>query len=523
VHLFSIIFSTARPPGNCEKRKGIHMADKDKSKKGVAFVVFGITGDLTRRKLVPALYELMLTNRLPSTIYIIGFARRDWSDEFFQETLHQALLDYARSQPIQEGVAQQLKEGARYIRSTFDEPQGYQVLAKLLSEIPISNVLYYLATPPDAYHSIIAQIGKAGINQREDGWVRIVIEKPYGADLNSAEELEDEVHRVFKEKQVYRIDHYLGKETVQNILVLRFANGIFEPLWDRRYVDHVQITVAETNGVGTRGGYYDTAGVIRDMFQNHLLQLLTLTAMEAPVAFNPDAVRDEKVKVLRALRPMKGMDAVNHTYRAQYTSGESNGKRVPGYKDEANVSGQSITETYLAARVFVDNWRWAGVPFYLRSGKRLPARVTEIAIQFKQAPLSLFNWQNMAGEAPNALILNLQPNEGVTLTFGAKGPGPTNHILPVKMEFRYQETFGIEPPEAYERLLLDCLMGDATLFTRSDEVQAQWGFTTGILEGWKNYPVKNLPVYESGTWGPPGADEFLLADRRKWHNEIEPE
>jgi glucose-6-phosphate 1-dehydrogenase len=379
------------------------MADKGKQK-GVAFVIFGVTGDLTRRKLVPALYELLLSNRTPGPIYVIGFARRDWTNEFLQETIHKALVDYARTQPLNDEIAMQLKEGARYIRSTFDDRDGYLALAKVLHELPISNVLYYLATPPDAYHAIIANIGKAGINGREDGWVRIIIEKPYGADLNSAEELEEEVHRVFEEKQVYRIDHYLGKETVQNILVLRFANGIFEPLWDRRYVDHVQITVAETNGVGTRGGYYDTAGVIRDMFQNHLLQLLSLTAMEAPVAFNPDAVRDEKVKVLRALRPMKGMDAVNHTYRAQYTSGSSNGQRVPGYKDEANVSAQSTTETYLAARVFVDNWRWAGVPFYLRSGKRLPARVTEVAIQFKQAPLSLFNWQNMAGEAPNALI-----------------------------------------------------------------------------------------------------------------------
>jgi glucose-6-phosphate 1-dehydrogenase len=499
------------------------MADRDSKKKGVAFVIFGITGDLNRRKLIPALYELMLNNRVSDPIYVIGFARRDWSNEYLQEKLQEALIAYARTQPLDEDLSRQLREGARYIRSTFDGEQGYKELAKVLHDLPITNVLYYLATPPDAYHVIIRNIGKAKINRRDDGWVRIVIEKPYGADLNSAEELEEEVHRVFNEKQVYRIDHYLGKETVQNILVLRFANGIFEPLWDRRYVDHVQITVAETNGVGTRGGYYDTAGVIRDMFQNHLLQLLTLTAMEAPVAFNPDAVRDEKVKVLRALRPMVGSDAVTHTFRAQYTSGSMNGKRVPGYKDEENVSPQSITETYLAARVFVDNWRWAGVPFYLRSGKRLPARMTEIAIQFKQAPLSLFNWQNMAGEAPNALILNLQPNEGVTLTFGAKGPGPTNHILPVKMEFSYQETFGVEPPEAYERLLLDCLMGDATLFTRTDEVQAQWGFTTGILEGWKNFPVKNLPVYEAGTWGPHGADDFLLADRRIWHNVVEPD
>jgi len=320
------------------------------------------------------------------------------------------------------------------------------------------------------------------------------------------------------EKQVYRIDHYLGKETVQNILVFRFANGIFEPLWNRRYVDHVQITVSETVGVGSRAGYYETAGVIRDMFQNHLLQLLSLTAMEAPVGFNADAVRDEKVKVLKALRPFEGADVASNTYRAQYVSGQIDGQDVPGYKEEPGVSKTSVIETFLATRLFVDNWRWSGVPFYLRSGKCLPCRKTEITIQFKQVPLSLFNWRNMAGDAPNELVLNLQPDEGITLTFGAKVPGPVNEIAPVHMDFSYNATFGSEPPEAYERLLLDCLLGDATLFTRSDEVYAQWAFTTRILEAWKSLPTRNLPVYEAGTWGPPGADEFIQKDGRTWRN-----
>jgi glucose-6-phosphate 1-dehydrogenase len=378
--------------------------------------------------------------------------------------------------------------------------------------------VFYLATPPEAYADIVKQLGENKLAKNDNGWRRIVIEKPYGRDLESAQDLEGVVHKVFNENQVYRMDHYLGKETVQNILVLRFANGIFEPLWSRHYVDHVQITVAETYGVGSRAGYYDTAGVIRDVFQNHALQLLTLTAMEAPVAFNADAVRNEKVKVLNALRPMNGQEAIRDTFRAQYVSGMSDGKRVPGYKDEQGVPSGSVTETYMAAKLCVDNWRWAGVPFYIRSGKRLARHLTEIAIQFRQVPLSLFGWRNMAGDAPNVLVLNLQPDEGITLSFGAKAPGPIDTIAPVQMTFSYTDTFGGEPPEAYERLLLDVLLGDATLFTRSDEVQAAWAFTTNILKAWEGQPVRNLPVYEAGTWGLPGADEFLKRDGKSWRN-----
>lgn len=485
---------------------------------GIAFVIFGVTGDLTRRKLLPALFELFVGNRLPQTLCVIGFARRAWTDEDLQQNLKEGILEFAREKPVNEEQVGELLTNTCYVQSTFDDQSGYEKLAKKIASRKIRNVIFYLATPPDEYVPIIRRIGSSGLTANRGGWTRIVIEKPYGNDLESAQELEKETHLVFEENQIYRIDHYLGKETVQNILVFRFANGIFEPLWNRRYIDHVQITVAETVGVGTRAGYYEKAGVIRDMFQNHLLQLLTLTAMEAPVTFNADAVRDEKVKVLKAIRPFSVQDGLSNTYRAQYVSGFMEGKRVPGYKEEGGVANTSITETFLAARLHVDNWRWSGVPFYLRSGKRLPARMTEIAIQFKQVPLSLFNWDNVAGSAPNVLVLNLQPNEGITLTFGAKVPGPVNKISPVKMEFDYHQTFGAEPPEAYERLLLDCILGDATLFTRSDEVRAQWAFTTSIMNAWATKRAANLPVYEAGTWGPPGADEFIGKDGRFWRN-----
>jgi glucose-6-phosphate 1-dehydrogenase len=427
-----------------------------------------------------------------------------------------AVAEFARNQPIEENALRMLLDSMVYICSTFDDETGYQRLCTKFEELKIGNRLYYLATPPEAYSTIIKRLGDARLERCTQGWTRIVVEKPYGVNLASAQALDRSIHRVFQEDQIYRIDHYLGKETVQNILVFRFANGIFDPLWNRHFVDHIQITVSETVGVGSRGGYYESAGVIRDIFQNHLLQLLTLTTMEAPVAFNADAVRDEKVKILKALRPMNDQDVMSNTFRAQYVSGTVTGKRIPGYKDEPGVDPESTTETFLAARLYVDNWRWAGVPIYIRSGKALPERATEIAIQFKQVPLSLFNWRNLAGDAPNVLALAIQPNEGITLTFGAKAPGPINTIEPVGMNFDYVKTFSGEPPEAYERLILDSLIGDATLFTRSDEILAAWKFTTAILDGWNAQPVRHLPVYEAGTWGPPGADEFINRDGWAW-------
>jgi glucose-6-phosphate 1-dehydrogenase len=491
--------------------------DKNLSE-SIAIVIFGVTGDLTKRKLLPALYELLREGRLPEKIDIIGFARRPWTDVFMNQVLADGINEFARICPTKIEVVNELLNNSKYINSNFEDEQGYVQLFQYLKEKNYQKVLFYLATPPEEYAQIINKLTLSKNYDFNNGWLRIVVEKPYGRDLNSAIDLENDLKTSFSEDQIFRIDHYLGKETVQNILVFRFANGIFEPLWDKNYIDHVQITVAEETGVGTRAGYFDTSGVIRDMFANHLLQLVTLTAMEAPYAFNAESVRDEKLKVLKSLRSMKGIIAIEDTVRGQYAETSINGKVIPGYLQEDRVSKNSSTETYLAVKMFIDNWRWANVPFYIRSGKCLPVRATEIIIQFKQIPLSLFNWKNMAGEAPNVLILRLQPDEGITLSFGAKLPGPVNQIAPVNMEFCYKDAFGSEPPEAYERLLLDCLMGDQTLFTRHDEVIEQWRFVDEILDAWKNNPVTILPKYSIGSWGPEEAEKFIAKDGRTWRN-----
>jgi glucose-6-phosphate 1-dehydrogenase len=483
-------------------------------------VIFGATGDLTHRKLVPALYNLQRERLLPPGFSVIGAARRDWSDDYFRQGLRDDTKTFSRS-GLQEDLWQTFAEGISYVRVAFDDPAGYQALATRLAEIDAQrgtagNRLFYLATPPESYATIIQHLGAAGLARpMANSWVRIIVEKPFGRDLASARALDTELHQVFQESQVYRIDHYLGKETVQNILVFRFANGIFEPLWNHRYIDHVQITVAESVGVEGRGGYYEHAGALRDMVQNHLMQLMTLTAMEPPASYRAEAVRDEKVKVLRSVRPIAVEEVLQATLRGQYGPGISGGNPVPGYREEPGVSASSTTESYVALRFFIDNWRWAGVPFFLRTAKRMPKRVSEIAIQFRQVPLMLFDNGPLDDIDPNVLAMKIQPDEGISLRFSSKVPGQSNQIRPVTMDFRYNSSFGVESPEAYERLLLDALLGDSTLFTRSDEVEASWSLITPLHQFWQEVAAPQFPNYEAGSWGPKLADEFL-GNGRKW-------
>jgi glucose-6-phosphate 1-dehydrogenase len=486
-----------------------------------AMVIFGATGDLTRRKLVPALYNLARAGHLPAEFSLVGFARRAEEDSAFREELRAGVQEFSRT-GIDAATWDPFAAGVASLRGEYDAQEGFQRLNQRLAALDLErgtagNRLFYLATPPNVTASIAAQLSHAGLVRAPEPagpWTRVVIEKPFGHDLASAESLNAAVGAVFDEQQVFRIDHYLGKETVQNILVLRFANALFEPIWNGTQIDHVQITVSESVGVEGRGGYFEQSGILRDMVQNHLLQLLCLVAMEPPVALDADAIRGQKVQVLRAVRPILSGEVAASTVRGQYGPGWVLGKEVPGYREEAGVSQASMIETYAALRVEIDNWRWAGVPFYLRAGKRLPKRTTEIAIQFKSVPRILFNKDRDVPLEPNVLSLRIQPNEGIALRIGVKVPGYEARIHPVTMDFGYGAAFGIEPPEAYERLILDALLGDSTLFTRRDEVVAQWELITPILEGWSAAPP--LAVYEAGTWGPREADLLLQTDGRGW-------
>jgi len=485
-----------------------------------ALVIFGATGDLTRRKLIPALYNLAADGNLPAGLAVVCFARRDKTNEGFREELGEAARKYSR-RPLNGELWSRFAASIFYHRSSFDDPAGYVSLGKELESLDKQmgtrgNRLFYLASSPTEFDVILENLRSSGVSHAKPGaWSRLIVEKPFGTDLPSARRLNEAVAGAFPEEDTFRIDHYLGKETAQNLMVLRFANTVFEALWNHRYVENVQITASEPLGVETRAGYYEKSGALRDMVQNHLLQLLCLTAMEPPTDLSADAVRDEKVKVLRALRPLTGKSVAENVVRAQYTEGFIDGREVPGYRQEPGVAPDSVTETYVALRLHIDNWRWAGVPFFVRVGKRLPKSGTEIAIQFRPTPPVLFNRDSQLQDA-NTLVIRIQPDEGISFRMAAKMPGALLQIEPVKMDFHYGTSFGKPTPEAYERLLLDAMSGDATLFARRDEVENAWHFIDGIRAAWDDGSAPRLDFYPAGTWGPREADELLAQDGAVW-------
>lgn len=485
-------------------------------------VIFGATGDLTARKLFPALYNLAQDGLLPANFACIAFARRDKTSADFRAEMKAAVEKYSRRKPIDQNLWEQFSQKIFYLCSDFHNDDGYERLKKLMSELDqqfqtAGNRLYYLSTPPSDFVLISNKLKEHqliyDVHHEHKKWSRVIIEKPFGRDLHSAMALQEQLTQSFEEEQIYRIDHYLGKETVQNLLVFRFSNPIFESIWNNHHIDHVQISVCEDLGIGTRGKFWEEAGMLRDIVQNHMMQLLSLVAMEPPTSLKANSIRSEKVKVVESIRPFAKHEL--NRVRGQYGCGYINGEHVMGYRGEANVSPNSQVETYAALKLFVDNWRWAGVPFYLRAGKRMPKRYTEIAVFFKEAPGFLFQNDEKKIE-PNVLVIRIQPNEGISLMINCKAPAVTTPLYPVKMDFLYDSFFGVAAPEAYERLICDCMNGDATLFARVDEVLASWRLLTPILEEWHNEAPNNFPNYAAGTWGPQEADQMLAVDGRTW-------
>jgi glucose-6-phosphate 1-dehydrogenase len=486
------------------------------------FILFGATGDLSHRKVVPALYQLWRSNLLPHEHQLVCIGRRPYDDESFRVEMRTALDKFSRILPVDNAVWEQFAKRMTYFRLDFDDPPAFDRLGAHLLELDQhhgtrGNMLFYLATQESAFPEIVQQLGRVGLDHEHHGggWRRIVIEKPFGHDLDSAIRLNREIGKVFRESQVYRIDHYLGKETVRNLLVFRFGNGIFEPLWNRRYVDHVQITMAESIGVEDRGAFYEETGALRDVVQNHLLQLLTLVAMEPPATFEAEALRDEKVKVLRAIPAKTPHEVSRDVVRGQYGPGWVGAEQVRAYREEPEVDPESETETFIATKIMIDDWRWGGVPFYLRAGKRLAKRATEIAVQFKQVPHRLF-LESSSDPDPNLLAMRIQPDEGILLRFVAKVPGLGLDIRAVNMDFTYGSAFSVDSPDAYETLILDALLGDGSLFTRADEVEQAWSLVTPIINAWVDQPAPEFPNYAAGSWGPEAADHLLERDGHRW-------
>ena len=502
-------------------------------------VIFGASGDLAQRKLLPALYNLVQKKLLPDDFTILGYSRTPYTDEEFRALARGGVEKYSDAE-FREADWQRFAQGIFYLTGNYDDAEGFARLKARIEELDQSrrtgrNRLFYLATPPSVYEPVATQLGRADLVHPVDNsptgpgddhsWTRLVVEKPFGHDLASAHALNEHLLSIFDEDQIYRIDHYLGKETVQNILVFRFANGIFEPIWNRNYVDHVQITVSENIGVEQRGGYYDKSGALRDMVQNHMLQLVSLVGMEPPVAFDAKAVRDQKVNLLRSIRPLAPEEVSHYVVRAQYSPGDLDGERLPAYRDEEGVEPDSTTETFVAWKLEIDNWRWNGVPFYLRTGKAMPQKVSEIAIYFRRAPHLLFDSADDPEHiSRNVLVIRIQPDEGISMKISAKQPGPAVKLQPVNMAFQYGSSFGATPPDAYQRLLLDVVLGDGTLFTRRDEVEVAWERVTRVLDGWKRQEEEarsggaplRLPTYEAGTWGPDAAEQMLRVENQRW-------
>src|SRR5262245_14850050 len=479
-------------------------------------VIFGASGDLARRKLLPAVYHLARGQRLPAGFSVVGVARPLMSDDEFRQHLNDSLKEFAGvSAP--NGVSAAMARDLTYLGGEMDDPSLYDRLAATLKERAAGGMLFYLAIPPSVYGTVVERLSAAGLTKQTtpESWRRIIVEKPFGTALDSARALNSLLHAHLDESQVFRIDHYLGKETVQNLMVFRFANGIFEPIWNRRYIDHVQITAAETVGVERRANYYEGAGALRDMVQNHLMQLLALVAMEPPIAFSAESVRDRKMDAILSAQPLVN-NGKTDVVRAQYADGWVAGAEVPGYRQDTGVNPQSTTETFVALRMQLDSWRWAGVPFYLRTGKRMPKRTTEIAIQMRRPPLEIFRRVSPSSVAPNLLVVNVQPDEGISVRFEAKLPGTRMQLAPVMMNFRYGTAFGGGVPEAYETLLLDAMLGDPTLFARHDFVERSWELITPVHEQWQKENASSIPTYESGEWGPAEAGELMARDGRRW-------